>query len=188
MSLLLALTGGGGPTSYADNLSAAAYVIAGKTLSDTVSRADYVISGQDITDAVVPAGGVSYADDLSYCAYLISAGELQDVIDVFEPTGGGGGGRRRKPKRRIHIVNGIRYLLPSYEDIKIEEPEQEQEIVENNYVEEIKRVDFDSYEYVRSAMISRVIPGVKKQVSEKPKTQVKKQDEYEDEELLLMMF
>lgn len=105
-------------------------------------------------------------------------GLLADSVSVA----GGGGGKRAKSKRKIYIINGIRYLVSDDEDIKIEEQ------LENGYVEEAKSPDLDTYEYVRSAMISRAKPTFKEPVSTKQKAQVKKQEEYEDEELLLMMF
>lgn len=108
------------------------------------------------------------------------------LAEIISATGGGGGGTRKKSKRKIYIINGIRYLVPDDEDIKIEQ--QEPEIVENNYVEEVKSVDLDNYKYVRSAMISRAIPVVKERSTEKQKTPFSKQHEYEEEELLLMMF
>ena len=119
MSLLLALTGGGGgPTAYADSLSVGtysisgktvtdliargdalakgAYTIAGKAITDTVARPDalsagaYSISGKDITDVVTTGGGtVAYADALSAGAYVIAGMSLVDVL-AQPPTKHGG--------------------------------------------------------------------------------------------------
>lgn len=108
MSLLLALTGGGGgPVNYADTLSTGSYSVSGKTVVDSVVRADslsvgaYVYSGKTVTDVLAKndaltkgtysiAGqsvtdSVVRADALSAGAYSIAG---QNVTDVLT-TGGG---------------------------------------------------------------------------------------------------
>ena len=80
MSLLLALQGAGGPTAYADSLTAGSYTISGKTVSDSVVRADnlsagsYLLSGKNITDLL------TRNDSLSAGAYSISGKTVSDSV------------------------------------------------------------------------------------------------------------
>jgi hypothetical protein len=77
-------TGGGG---IADNLSTAAYVLTGISITDSLAISDdlatatYLISALDLND-VFTAGTTNYADDLLTATYSIAANSLNDVLAV----------------------------------------------------------------------------------------------------------
>lgn len=84
MSLLLALTagGGGGPINYSDSLSVGVYSIAGQVVADSLAVSDalsagaYAYTGNDLNDTITGA----IADNLSAGSYVYTGNDLNDVV------------------------------------------------------------------------------------------------------------
>jgi hypothetical protein len=82
MSLLLALVTSGGPTAYADNLLAGAYVVSGKSVSDSVGKTDALSVGAYSLTGKALADSLGHADTLSKGSYTLTGNTVTDVKTV----------------------------------------------------------------------------------------------------------